>query len=373
VFPLKPKEGPSTSAQGRAERLNKRRKIIVDDKESRIPDVGNEVVVEEPSQQVKEEIDEIGFTDIGVNCTLISDKSLRWSISRLENDAKAIQFYTGLRDYKHFRLVFNLLGKAAYHLKYKCSLLPPIDQFFMTMIKLRLNKPDVELSFMFNVSTSTVSTLFNTWVNFMYYQFKEINIWPSRKIVDDHMPTGFKAMFPTTRVILDATEVPIIKPSNVVAQSATFSTYKNKNTLKTMIGITPRGAVSHISESYGGCASDRQIIERSDLLEKGKFESGDSIMADRGIMVQDLFASKNVKVNTPHMLKGKSQLEAHEVVYDRRIASKRIHIERVIGYGKTFKILKEGLQVSQVNNGSRIIYICFFLTNLRKCIVSETA
>ena len=37
-------------------------------------------------------------------------------------------------------------------------------------------------------------------------------------------------------------------------------------------------------------------------------------MADRGIMVQDLFACKNVYVNTPTMLKGKHQLELETVV-----------------------------------------------------------
>jgi len=94
-----------------------------------------------------------------------------------------------------------------------------------------------------------------------------------------------------------------------------------------MIGCTPRGAVCFISESYGGSTSDRQIIERSPLCtEPGYFTSGDSIMADQGIMVQDLFASKNVPVNTPHMLKGKSQPEPEQVVHDRLVAAKIIHI-----------------------------------------------
>ncbi|WAR12292.1 hypothetical protein MAR_026472 [Mya arenaria] len=44
-----------------------------------------------------------------------------------------------------------------------------------------------------------------------------------------------------------------------------------------------------------------------------------TVMADRGIMVQDLFASKNVAVNTPTMLCGKSQLEP-EAVHSQRQA-----------------------------------------------------
>jgi hypothetical protein len=58
-----------------------------------------------------------------------------------------------------------------------------------------------------------------------------------------------------------------------------------------MIGCTPRGTASYISDSYGGSASDRQIIEKSPLLqhELHMFERKDSIMADRGIMIPSQF------------------------------------------------------------------------------------
>ena len=53
-----------------------------------------------------------------------------------------------------------------------------------------------------------------------------------------------------------------------------------------------------------------------------------------------VFASKEVKVNTPTSLKGRSQLDEETVVRDRRNASKRIHVGRIIGCAKTFKIMK---------------------------------
>lgn len=59
-------------------------------------------------------------------------------------------------------------------------------------------------------------------------------------------------------------------------------------------------------------------------------------MADRGIMVQDLFANQDVFVNTPTMLGGRSQLEPNDLVKDRRVTSKRIHIERIIGLAKSY-------------------------------------
>lgn len=78
----------------------------------------------------------------------------------------------------------------------------------------------------------------------MYFQLKDIDIWPSKSVVQEHFPQHFKKMFGNTRVILDATEIPIQKPSDVNAQSCTFSAYKIKNTLKTVIGCTPHGLVS---------------------------------------------------------------------------------------------------------------------------------
>jgi hypothetical protein len=330
----------------------------------------NEVVVEcvEVCVECDDELSE--QCDQSVQCDF--DKGNKWSIDNLQTNPKMVKYYTGFESYDHFMMFFQILGAAAHDLNVKCTLLSPQDQLFLVMMKLRQAKEDIELSFMFRVSESTVSNIVNTWINFMYFQLKEINLWPSRSVVDEFMPTDFFTNFPKTRVILDATEVPIHKPQNVNAQSATFSNYKNKNTLKVMVGCTPRGTVSYISDAYCGSTSDRQIIERSDLLhDKDKFQDHDSIMADRGIMVQDLFAPHNIQVNTPTMLKGKSQLEAQDVVKDRRIASKRIHVERIIGLAKTFKILKKELPQGKAILGSRIIFICFSILNFRPCIVDK--
>ena len=64
-------------------------------------------------------------------------------------------------------------------------------------------------------------------------------------------------------------------------------------------------------------------------------------MTDREFMVQDPFENENVFVNTPTMLKDKSQLEPVEIERDRWVTSKRR--ERVIGLSKSFKILRNEL------------------------------
>ncbi|XP_062614463.1 uncharacterized protein LOC134276200 isoform X1 [Saccostrea cucullata] len=339
--------------------------------------VQEEVTIDTSESQLLEpertQAEPVPPTERAVQCAI--ETFGKYSIQHFQFNSKMIQYYTGFNNFDHFQLFFHSLGPAVNELNYKCNLLDPKDQLFLILMKLRQAKEDIELSLFFGISESTVSKLVVTWINFLYYQLKELedSFWVSMDVIKQHMPADFSKKFPNTRIILDATEQPIQKPSVLESQSATWSCYKHKNTLKTMVGITPNGAVSFVSSSYGGSTSDRQIIERSSLLDPEKFQSGNSIMADRGIMVQDLFAVQNVKVNTPTFLKGKSQLDPVEVIHDRRIASKRIHVERVIGLVKCFKILKYELPSSKVPLASRIVYVCFAIANFRNCIVDKSA
>ncbi|XP_052695305.1 uncharacterized protein LOC128173672 isoform X2 [Crassostrea angulata] len=331
------------------------------------PEIQNSSSIETPEEDLH------GQFDQSVQCELKTFG--KFSVKNFENDPKMIKYYTGFCDFEQFIFFFNCLGPCVSELSHQTTLMDPKDQLFMVLMKLRQAKEDVELALFFGISESSVSRIFNTRLNFMYYQLKELCIWPSKDIIQQFMPSDFGRKFPNTRVILDATELPINKPSDVNAQSITWSAYKHKNTMKTMIGCTPKGAVSFVSKAYGGSANDRQIIENSELLNPDlkMFEKGDSVMADRGIMVQDLFASQDVYVNTPTMLKGKSQLDPQEVIRDRRVASKRIHIERVIGLSKGFKILRHPLPQSKLHLGSRIVFVCFSLSNFRKSIVDRNA
>ncbi|XP_014675885.1 PREDICTED: uncharacterized protein LOC106815875 [Priapulus caudatus] len=214
-----------------------------------------------------------------------------------------------------------------YNKKVQCLSVP--DQFFLTLIKLRQHKIKFELSRMFCVSESTVTNIFVTWVNFMNVQWREIDLFPSRDLVKYFAPSDFKQKFPTTRIFIDGVECPVKKPSAPRAQQSTFSTYKNRNTVKNLVGCTPGALVSYISPRYGGSVSDRQIIERSHI--QISCDPGDSIMADKG------------------------------------------HIERIIGLGKTYKILTQPMTGPETNLSSEIIFICYMLCNFRSSIVSKMA
>lgn len=104
------------------------------------------------------------------------------------------------------------------------------------------------------------------------------------------MPSQFQVQYPNTRIIIDATEVFIQRPSDPYAQQLTFSSYKNHSTAKALAGITPSGSFSIISTLYGGSICDRELFMQSGLLDK--LEVGDAVMADKGFNIADLLETK---------------------------------------------------------------------------------
>jgi hypothetical protein len=96
------------------------------------------------------------------------------SIHKFRNDPTAVSYYTGLTDYSHFSYLFCCLGPAAYYLTYKCHSLDQKNELFLCLMKLRQAKDDIELGILFNISRATASRVFLTWLNFLFYQFKEI-------------------------------------------------------------------------------------------------------------------------------------------------------------------------------------------------------
>ena len=218
---------------------------------------------------------------------------------------------------------------------------------------------------MFGISESSVYSLTVTWIRFMSVQWQEINLWPDRETVQYFAPSEFRGKISKTRVILDGLEIPGKKPSNPAAQQTTFSSYKNGNTAKSVVGVTPGGLTSFISPAYGGSVSDRQIVERSQLT--ALTDPGDAIMDDKGFNTQDIFAPMDVTVNIPTFFKKKNRMSAKTVLHDRCIASTRVHVERIIGMAKTFKIPTQPLRNTEMMLSSDIMFICFMFQKMPEC------
>ena len=163
---------------------------------------------------------------------------------------------------------------------------------------------------------------------------KEIPLWMLKGLVQATMLEQFKRLYPTTRVIIDATEIYVEQPKLPELQQITFSNYKNDNTYKGLVGISPNGVITFVSLLYPGSISDKELTRGCGILEL--LEEGDSVMVDRGFDIEDDLVLLGVHLNIPPFLRGKQQLSQEELISTRHIASLRIHVERAMERIKNF-------------------------------------
>ena len=305
-----------------------------------------------------------------------------------------ITFYTGFPSYDVFMATYNYLnpGQNGENIRFWRSVSNDVDpeyyerepelgvgpgrprtlnakeEFFLVMCRLRQGFPERHLGHLFDISQSTVSRIVISWVNFMYSRFGQLNIWPSRKVVNDNMPQDFKGKYPNTRAIIDCTEIKCQMPSSLLLNSELFSSYKNHTTLKGLIAISPAGHISFISQLYTGSISDREITERSGFLDLS-FEANDSVMADKGFTIQDLLPV-GVSLNNPPFLGSSAQMPAEDVVKTQEIASLRIHVERAINKIKNFHIWDGVVPLRLFGIVNQMWTFCAHLWNVQDPIIS---
>ena len=305
-----------------------------------------------------------------------------------------ITFYTGFPSYDVFMATYNYLnpGQNGENIRFWRSVSNDVDpeyyerepelgvgpgrsrtlnakeEFFLVMCRLRQGFPERHLGHLFDISQSTVSRIVISWVNFMYLRFGQLNIWPSRKVVNDNMPQDFKGKYPNTRAIIDCTEIKCQMPSSLLLNSELFSSYKNHTTLKGLIAISPAGHISFISQLYTGSISDREITERSGFLDLS-FEANDSAMADKGFTIQDLLPV-GVSLNIPPFLGSSARMPAEDVVKTQEIASLRIHVERAINKIKNFHIWDGVVPLSLFGIVNQMWTVCAHLCNVQDPIIS---
>ena len=100
------------------------------------------------------------------------------------------------------------------------------------------------------------------------------------------MPICFRAKFGTNiTTIIDCFELYIERPTNLTARFLTWSYYKNNNTVKHLIGITPQGTMCFTSKGWSGRTSDQHVTENSGFLECLIY--GDTVIADRGFNIAE--------------------------------------------------------------------------------------
>ena len=309
-----------------------------------------------------------------------------FSAGRILEDANLLQFYTGFQSKSMFMACFNFLKSSASSMhtwqggrtnvdydRRGAKRGPPmkmdlLDQFLFTCARLRCGYPLEDFADRFKVSTTTLSRIFTTWINLMFVKFRELQVLPYRHKVDVNMPSCFKSMCPSTRIVIDCTEFYMQRPSSLESQSASFSAYKNTNTCKLLVGISPDGAITFLSDLYEGSISDRDLVIASGILDK--LERGDSVMADKGFEIDDLLVPLGVRLNIPPFLDKRQQMLPGDVRSTKSIAAVRIHVERAIGRLKEFKLLNGVIDNSLYDIFELIVFVAAMLCNFFPSLVA---
>lgn len=99
-----------------------------------------------------------------------------------------------------------------------------------------------DLAVRFNCHLSTVSWKIIPWVNFLYFVLGSIDIWSSKQRIQEKMPQSFMSAYPSTRVIIDCTEIRTERPSSLALGSNCYSSYKSAYTW-----ISPNGVLPFVS------------------------------------------------------------------------------------------------------------------------------
>ncbi|XP_076089911.1 uncharacterized protein LOC143061933 [Mytilus galloprovincialis] len=226
------------------------------------------------------------------------------------------------------------------------------DQFFVTLVKLKLDMPFEYIADQCGIPSSTLHDMFWRWIDLMSAKLDFLIHWPDRETMKCTLPSVFKVKYPRLTCIIDCFEIFIDRPKKLNARAKCYSNYKKHSTVKVLIGCSPLGSITFLSEVWGCRVSDTEIVRSSGFISSIYHHPGDQILADRGFTLQDDFASVcSAELIIPAFTKGKSQLSAEEVETSRKMNSIRIHIERVIGLMKNrYKILQGTIPINMLKS-----------------------
>ena len=296
----------------------------------------------------------------------------RFGLERFSSDDESVKFYTGFPSNNHIKRFFEFVEPNAKYMTYcyasgvresrpAARQMQLIDEIFMFLVRLKLGHFEKDLADRFNLHISSISRKVITWANYLYFVLGSQAIWPARDDVQKRMPNSFRKLYPSTRVIIDCTEVHVQTPSSLLLQSQLYSSYRSNTTLKGLIGIAPHGAVIFVSSLYTGSISDKEITRCCGILDL--LEEGDAVMADKGFNIENILHGKGVSLTIPPFLQKKQQFSADEVKETKTIAKLRIHVERAIRRIKEFHFFDSDVQLSMLGTVNQLYTVACLLTN----------
>lgn len=290
-------------------------------------------------------------------------------LDMMKSDQQTLAF-TGVESLTAFKAIcdsIELLETLWYPMGRRVDLVLE-GRILLTLLKLKINCTFQCLGALFNISRQQAARYFYKTLHLLYMFFKRLIPWPSRQEIRRNLPKHFDK-YPDTRVVIDCTEFAVACCRCLSCRLRCYSHYKGAHTLKVMIGISPAGLITFLSQTFGGRTSDKFLFLQSNILKK--VEPGDSIMCDKGFLITEECKALAVNVIQPPFLKDKNKFSPQEAADTYYIAHARVHVERAIQRLKTYKILSDKISWLMVPQFDEIISVISALVNLSHPILAS--
>lgn len=284
---------------------------------------------------------------------------------------------------RHFEIVYELMGgdTTCWQLKQYYDRSTPTrfrrtakitlrSKLFLTLMRMRRNYALFDCSLFFNLSEMYCGQIFNTWVRYVakIFRLQQEAMSLSAEDQERSKPECFEP-FPDLRMIIDSVLVEIERFGDLTHAGNNYSLYKHMHAVRIFLGISCRGAVIYISNSFDGCASDKLTILSSNLFSILK--PGDGIMVDRGYDIEAECAERKIKLyKPPKMGKKRSHFTETEEQVTKAIATTRIYVEHIMAKLRHWRILNSGkIDIHLVPILGDIVYIIGCLYNFEKVYI----
>ena len=191
-----------------------------------------------------------------------------------------------------------------------------VEQISLTIFKLKYNLPDRALEDLFDIDHVTISRIIHR-ITYYLSQFNTSNL--------STMKNNF--------YIIDSTTLRIGKGKN----NATYSGYKHHHGVKFQLIINDLNQIMCVSKSYDSSHHDKKIflMEYENLMKK--LDKNLNILGDKAYAgLHEYQVNIPTKINEKEYKRNKLLAKTN----NKTLSSKRIKIEHVFAYMKTFRILQ---------------------------------
>lgn len=230
-------------------------------------------------------------------------------------------------------------------------------------MKLKTNLSFIAMSKLFQtISESTCRRIFYFTLTKLATIIESTLEWVPKEEIERNMSLCF-TKFRGVTCVLDCTEIHIQAPKSVRCRLKFYSQYKSDFTIKFMVDVTPAGLIHFLSPAFGGRASDKAIFNYTEVIKNFE-ETRDSVMVDKGFLIEDECVLNRIKLIRPPFLRKKRQLSEKDAMLNRNVAAARIDIERMNARIKVMEIVNGKLEWHLLDHPNDIFLLYCGLANL---------